>query len=198
MPILLAVNSTGKMYFPPVPVRAWEIGLAKRVWPSRSASAHSFSTVALNLIGWCLLTGFPLLSATASIYVRSTWMQVPKNRPVTKRIKKRPHHILFAEGNSTMTRVSERTLPREVRIPPKRTITCKRRLMAGEEESARRSLLLLNSRPCLDLPLLAFPSRNEFPALEFFLHRKTFYVNKTACTHKATPQFQFRFFHIFL
>ena len=36
-------------YFP-VRVRAWEFGLARRVWPSRPASACSFSILRLNLV----------------------------------------------------------------------------------------------------------------------------------------------------
>ena len=34
----------------PVPVRAWEFGLARRVQPSRPASACSFSILRLNLV----------------------------------------------------------------------------------------------------------------------------------------------------
>ena len=34
----------------PVPARAWEFGLARRVRPSRPASACSFSTLRLNLV----------------------------------------------------------------------------------------------------------------------------------------------------
>ena len=49
----------------PVPVRAWEFGLARRVQPSRPASACSSP-----YSGWilCLLTGFLPSSAAASIY----------------------------------------------------------------------------------------------------------------------------------
>ena len=48
----------------PVPMRAWEFGLARRVQPSRPASACSSS-----YSGWigCLLTGFLPSSAAASI-----------------------------------------------------------------------------------------------------------------------------------
>ena len=36
-------------YFP-VPVRAWEFGLARQVWQSRPASACSLSILRLNLV----------------------------------------------------------------------------------------------------------------------------------------------------
>ena len=36
--------------YPPVPVRAGEFGLARRVQPSRPASAFSFSILKLNLV----------------------------------------------------------------------------------------------------------------------------------------------------
>ena len=36
--------------YSPVPVRAWEFGLAIRVQPSRPASACSFSILRLNLV----------------------------------------------------------------------------------------------------------------------------------------------------
>ena len=36
--------------YSPVPVRAWEFGLASRVQPSRLASACSFSILRLNLV----------------------------------------------------------------------------------------------------------------------------------------------------
>ena len=50
--------SRGNEYFP-VPVRAWEFGLARRVRPSRPASACSFSALGLNLTGWWLTHGIP-------------------------------------------------------------------------------------------------------------------------------------------
>ena len=34
----------------PVPIRAWEFALARRVQPSRPASAYSFSMLRLNLV----------------------------------------------------------------------------------------------------------------------------------------------------
>ena len=49
LPILLAVSRTGKREYFPVPVRAWEFGLARRVRPSRPASACIFSILKLNL-----------------------------------------------------------------------------------------------------------------------------------------------------
>ena len=54
-------------YFP-VPVRAQEFGLARRVQPSRPAPACSFSILRLNLV----LTGFLPSSAAASIYLYKT------------------------------------------------------------------------------------------------------------------------------
>ena len=48
----------------PVPVRAWEFGLARRVQPSRPASACSSPYSGWI---WCLLTGFLPSSAAASI-----------------------------------------------------------------------------------------------------------------------------------
>ena len=64
LPILLVVSWTGKKYSP-VPVRAWEFGLARRVQPSRPASACSSPHSGWI---WCLLTGFLPSSAAASIY----------------------------------------------------------------------------------------------------------------------------------
>ena len=52
-----------KHVFFPVPVRAWECGLARRVRPSRPTSARSSPYSGLI---WCLLTGSLPLSATAS------------------------------------------------------------------------------------------------------------------------------------
>ena len=52
-------------YFP-VPVRAREFGLARRVRPSGPASACSFSILRLNLV---LTHGFLPISAAASIYL---------------------------------------------------------------------------------------------------------------------------------
>ena len=52
-----------KHIFFPVPVRAREINLARRFRP---VSARSFSTLRLNLIGWCLFRGFLPLFSTAS------------------------------------------------------------------------------------------------------------------------------------
>ena len=52
LPILLVVSWTGQIntrYFP-VPVHAWEFGLARRVQPSRPASACSFSILRLNMV----------------------------------------------------------------------------------------------------------------------------------------------------
>ena len=45
---------------PPFSFYTKEFGPARRVRPSRPASGRSFSTLRLNLIGWCLLTGFPI------------------------------------------------------------------------------------------------------------------------------------------
>ena len=42
-----------KNFFSPVPVRAREFGLARRVRPSRPASASSFSTLRLNMVLTC-------------------------------------------------------------------------------------------------------------------------------------------------
>ena len=64
LPILLVVSWTGKMNIAPVPVRAWEFGLARRVQPSRPASACSSPYSGWI---WCLLTGFLPSSAAASI-----------------------------------------------------------------------------------------------------------------------------------
>ena len=50
--------------YSPVPVRAWEFGLARRVQPSRPASACSSPYSGWI---WCLLTGFLPSSAAASI-----------------------------------------------------------------------------------------------------------------------------------
>ena len=36
--------------YSPVPVRAWEFGLARRLQSSRPASAYSFSILGLNLV----------------------------------------------------------------------------------------------------------------------------------------------------
>ena len=66
LPILLVVGWTGKIVFP-VPVRAWKFDLARQVWPSRPASACSFSTLSDWI--WCLLACFLAPSATASIYL---------------------------------------------------------------------------------------------------------------------------------
>ena len=60
------VSWTGKHEYFPVPVHACEFGLARRVRPSRSASACSFSTLRLNL---ALTHEFLPLSAAASIYL---------------------------------------------------------------------------------------------------------------------------------
>ena len=52
----------GKNEFSPVPVRAFEFGLARRVQPSRPASPRSFSTLRLNLVrthGPSLSSRFP-------------------------------------------------------------------------------------------------------------------------------------------
>ena len=54
------------------PANKNETRLARWVRPSRPASAHSFSTLRLNLIGWCLLTGLLALSATAPNFIPST------------------------------------------------------------------------------------------------------------------------------
>ena len=48
--ILLVISWTGKNYFFPVPVHAWEFGLARQVRPSRPASACSFSSFRLDLM----------------------------------------------------------------------------------------------------------------------------------------------------
>ena len=53
----------------PVPVRAWEFGLARRVRQFRPASARSFSILRLNLIGWCYFTGFFAISAAVLVYI---------------------------------------------------------------------------------------------------------------------------------
>ena len=53
----------------PVPVRAWEFGLARRVQPSRPASVCSSPYSGWI---WCLLTGFLPSSAAASIWNRHT------------------------------------------------------------------------------------------------------------------------------
>ena len=52
-------------YFP-VRVRAWEFGLARRIWQSRPASACSSP---YSRWVWCLLTGFLPSSAAASIHL---------------------------------------------------------------------------------------------------------------------------------
>ena len=58
LPILLVVSWTGKTNISPsVPVRAWEFRLARRVRPSRPASACSFFKLRLNLV---LTRGIPL------------------------------------------------------------------------------------------------------------------------------------------
>ena len=53
----------------PVPVRAWDFGLARRVQPSRPASVCSSPYSGWI---WCLLTGFLPSSAAASIWNRHT------------------------------------------------------------------------------------------------------------------------------
>ena len=68
--------------FSPVPVRASEFGLAKRVRPSRPASARSFSTLGLNLV-LNILTGFLSFSATAST---STYRQPPSGQSRVNRV----------------------------------------------------------------------------------------------------------------
>ena len=55
--------------YSPVPVRAWEFGLARRVQPSRPASACSSPYSGWI---WCLLTGLLPSSAAASIWNRHT------------------------------------------------------------------------------------------------------------------------------
>ena len=52
-------------YFP-APVRAWKFGLARRVQPSRPASACSFSILRLNLV---LTHGIPPDFRAVSIYL---------------------------------------------------------------------------------------------------------------------------------
>ena len=52
--------------YSPVPVSAWEFGLARRLQPSRPASTCSSSYSGWI---WCLLTRFLLISAAASIYL---------------------------------------------------------------------------------------------------------------------------------
>ena len=53
-----------------VAVRAWEFGLAGQVPPSfPRALARSLPSLRMNLIGWCLLTGFLSLSATTSSFI---------------------------------------------------------------------------------------------------------------------------------
>ena len=57
----VANPARGQLYrgngYPPVHVRAWEFGLARRVQPSRPVSACSFSILRLNLV---LTHGIPL------------------------------------------------------------------------------------------------------------------------------------------
>ena len=55
--------------YSPVPVLAWEFGLARRVQPSRPASACSSPYSGWI---WCLLTGLLPSSAAASIWNRHT------------------------------------------------------------------------------------------------------------------------------
>ena len=69
LPVLpLVISWTGKIEFFPVPVGAWDFGLARRVRLSRPASARSFSTFSLKMVLTHELLSFLLLFTTASIY----------------------------------------------------------------------------------------------------------------------------------
>ena len=56
LPILLVVSLTGQNEYFPFPIRAWEFDLARRVRPSRPASACSLPTLSMNMM---LTRGIP-------------------------------------------------------------------------------------------------------------------------------------------
>ena len=104
----------GNKYFP-VPVRAWEFGLARRVRQSRPASACSSPYSGWI---WVFLTGFLPISAAASIFIYLN-RHTPSGRPRIGRVthlrtdsvhcpRARRHRASIPQGSS------KRVLPWQV------------------------------------------------------------------------------------